>query len=821
MDDIIFKATTRGGRNFIEVTDTGTDTDRYMIKQDGAVDYANTIREVLAYLVKQSGWKEGTFDKIEIDTDHIGEQYLTILKMINKEFGFLYKSPKGSPERQYYFDIIRFIVQNIKNGTDMAIEDMIWKAKDALERKGIHSSRQIKSSQKGFENVAEGTRYDDYYIDTRGMGILDVENIIDAIESRGNQAVLTVQSSDGSVQHTYFTSKSWKDYKDTKNAQGVAVTDVWVTEVKGGSYVRNSHKITSGLDPYLCCPNCGEPELFENIKEHNIKCYNCGNTISYDELKNLKKYVSPHSKITSSMYKPKSVLNWMWYLPKEDYSTCLRKARMLGYQFTSDTDRNEWKEALENDSVLLDAIGDISKPEWFEIESSQQIKSARYIATDPESGEVLGSADTYEEAVNEWGEDVTITDSEASEGQEDMEGGLFSNRQITSGINDECIGTSKDGRYSIYKNDVDKVYMFAKDGYFTKEVDYDDPEVDGVLENWKEIYNIPLKSSKTETTKQFVTRILSELETGEITEDEAAEEIAEANDVNIGYARQILSSYIADKDRYITSGMLELGESLNVEFDPDGNLDSWSVDFATDPEKPAPTFGGELVRAARYIISAFRDDGEKIGWGYAREMLNPAARFIEENTDFSGVDAITDMLDGNIPDDESYRQWIDEFEIDFADYLRDHEEFFHKLNKADFTENTSKDDEYSDITEFYVEDEDGNKYWFSGDGEEYICDTIDYATDPDFTVGDVVTAEDYPYDSIDFDSEFGDFTEEPFDYSWEDGNGESVTISDVRLIGGMFDIDDFVSANEIAEMIDNGTGVYDSEDHELKISDIM
>lgn len=62
------------------------------------------------------------------------------------------------------------------------------------------------------------------------------------------------------------------------------------------------------------------------------------------------------------------------------------------------------------------------KRNLMKVNSSRQIKSARrpvksarYIATDPESGEVLGSADTYEEAVNEWGEDVTITDSEVAE----------------------------------------------------------------------------------------------------------------------------------------------------------------------------------------------------------------------------------------------------------------------------------------------------------------------------------------------------------------------------------------------------------------------
>lgn len=111
------------------------------------------------------------------------------------------------------------------------------------------------STQKGMENVAEGTQYDDYHIDTTGMGILDVEHIINEIEGRGNQAVLTVKTSDGATQHTQFNAKDWKAYKDAVNGvdefsrnsrtKGAAITDVWVTEVEGGSYVRNSRKITS------------------------------------------------------------------------------------------------------------------------------------------------------------------------------------------------------------------------------------------------------------------------------------------------------------------------------------------------------------------------------------------------------------------------------------------------------------------------------------------------------------------------------------------------------------------------------------------------
>ena len=117
-------------------------------------------------------------------------------------------------------------------------EYSIWKTNET----DILQSRKISSSQKRFENVVEGTQYDDYHIDTNGQAILDVEYIIDSIESRGNQAVLTIQCSDGTNYHTYVPLEDWKEFKDLKNNSGVAITDVWITEVEGGSYVHNSCK---------------------------------------------------------------------------------------------------------------------------------------------------------------------------------------------------------------------------------------------------------------------------------------------------------------------------------------------------------------------------------------------------------------------------------------------------------------------------------------------------------------------------------------------------------------------------------------------------
>jgi len=777
MDDIIFKATTRGGRNFIEVTDTGTDTDRYMIKQDGAVDYANTIREVLAYLVKQSGWKEGTFDKIEIDTDHIGEQYLTILKMINKEFGFLYKSPKGSPERQYYFDIIRFIVQNIKNGTDMAIEDMIWKAKDALERKGIHSSRQIKSSQKGMENVAEGTRYDDYYIDTRGMGILDVENIIEEIEGRGNQAVLTVQTSDGSTNHSQFGSKDWKEYKDSVNDAGNAITDVWVTEVEGGSYVRNSRRLVKSSVRWS-----NDDYIVETFEEYG---------------------------------------NGEFYVSDKDTD-----GKRFCKKFWSEKDAVEW---AKNNPLK-------------KVNSSRQIKSARYIATDPESGEVLGSADTYEEAVNEWGEDVTIIDSEAAEGQEDME--LFQSRKITSAVDGGWEVRSSDvpealdlfveyfgeedaleeiakamGDDVLQENiewiaqqwgfgeeieglDVWEQYETAKEymgvselfNNLTQAAGYDELAADlafifrmNDFREWDKYDNEDEDNEEWEDDEEiesslqnsFPVKTVKNIMSGVWTEERAAQNIAEKQNINVGYARQILSSWIEQyKPKLIKSGVLDVAEDIDTEFDIDGDLESWAEQY-TNPEGKSNSVGGEMVRAAMQIIYRYNNDGDMIGCGYGNETVNAAARYITEKAEMGVNEQIQKWLDHEErADDYDYDNFIETFTTEIEQILRENPELFQEPNNDDYWDWKEDEDMDYGFDECYLDDGDGNQYWFQLDNDRWTCTGIEL--DPNavtYSEGDTINEGDEYSDEIDRTEEFGSFEADGFIYEyagddWDDEREE-------------------------------------------------
>ena len=789
---------------------------------------------------------------------------LTISDIIEKAIKY---NPKNERMANLYISSISFsfTVDIICTDNDNNIIDEMTVGLGKV--KPLDSSRKpIESSQKGYENVVEGTPYDDYHIDTTGMGILDVEHIINEIEGRGNQAVLTVKTSDGATQHTQFNAKDWKAYKDAVNGvdefsrnsrtKGAAITDVWVTEVKGGSYVRNSRRPVKSGVPFK---NRGFNLTGHEIQDMEWRI-DSGETVDYNGWTFMKDdnfdtivAISPEGKTYDGFKSLSGFLDLYEYgsiessrrpiksgsygaitypYPKHNEFSDLRdKARLgrtglynVGYlvkKMISVCDDSKTIGKLEEFATNHKNDGYRTSDIWLDLMSeeiqSSIVRSARYIATDPETGEVLGSADTYEEAVNEWGEDVTITDSEAAEGEENME--LFQSRKsIKSDLNVSDEAAYWDG---------------MEDGINgLNPADEDDPDY---MKGWRNgrkrleghnyknrILDDTLASSKkSETTKQTITRLLSSVISGEMTEDEAAEEIAQANDVNIGYARNIFSEYMNDKERYLTSGMLELGEALNVDFDPDGDIDTWFVDFAGDEDKPAPTLGGELVKAARYIIRAFRENGEKIGWGYARETLNPAARFIIDNTDFGGNDELKSMIEGDVPDDNGYEKWINSFEEDFADYLRDHSELFEKLNNTDFMDSANESDEYNTVDEFFVEDDEGNQYWFQNVSDGWTCVDISYDITPDYDEGDIITAEDYMFDNIDFNEEFGEFMEAPFEYSWEDGDGESVRISNVRLMNGLYEIDDYISNNELMEIINDGTLVYDKDGNELKAKDIF
>lgn len=159
MADLVFRSTTRGGRDFFEVTDDGMaygGKDRYNIKTDESMNYADTVDEVLAELVFDGAWRIN-YDKIEVDELGIGKEFLEITKLIRSKYNWLYNLPKGSKGRQFYFDIGRYFRQELKKGTDYGkifdkIDDVIEKNNNfeeskKMNRKSIKESKTMKKNR--------------------------------------------------------------------------------------------------------------------------------------------------------------------------------------------------------------------------------------------------------------------------------------------------------------------------------------------------------------------------------------------------------------------------------------------------------------------------------------------------------------------------------------------------------------------------------------------------------------------------------------------------------------------------------------------------
>ena len=159
MADLVFRSTTRGGRDFFEVTDDGMaygGKDRYNIKTDESMNYADTVDEVLAELVFDGAWRIN-YDKIEVDELGIGNEYKEIVKLIRSKYNWLYNLPKGSKGRQFYFDIGRYFKQELKKGTDYGkifdkIDNVIEKNNNfeeskKMNRKSIKENKTMKKNR--------------------------------------------------------------------------------------------------------------------------------------------------------------------------------------------------------------------------------------------------------------------------------------------------------------------------------------------------------------------------------------------------------------------------------------------------------------------------------------------------------------------------------------------------------------------------------------------------------------------------------------------------------------------------------------------------
>ena len=181
MADLVFRSTTRGGRDFFEVTDDGMGyggKDRYNIKTDESMNYADTVDEVLAELVFDGAWRIN-YDKIEVDELGIGDEYKEIVKLIRSKYNWLYNLPKGSKGRQFYFDIGRYFKQELKKGTDYGkifdkIDDVIEKNNNFEESKKMNR-KSIKEGKTMEYKFLVNKCFVDVYEDSYEEGELDWE----------------------------------------------------------------------------------------------------------------------------------------------------------------------------------------------------------------------------------------------------------------------------------------------------------------------------------------------------------------------------------------------------------------------------------------------------------------------------------------------------------------------------------------------------------------------------------------------------------------------------------------------------------------------
>ena len=498
--------------------------------------------------------------------------------------------------------------------------------------------------------------------------------------------------------------------------------------------------------------------------------------------------------------------------------------------------------------------------------TDNKVYSARYIATDKETGEVLGSADTYEEALNEWGEEVTITDSEATEGDEEMN--LFQSKKPIKSEVDYDMSYEKEFDDMVEENGYDVndqfVYMigippenWTKEdsqacteynvkvhGYYILGAEIEGMVVTGRLQD---IYDVcdqhfgmgiapeclsPIDSfdyedgewftgrwlgSSNKSDNAFFTEIVSKVLTRDMSEEQAIKKIASRKDCNIGFAKNIFNEAMKNPN-YINSGVMAIADDLNKDFDLDGNIDSWTKEYMENSGN-STTLGGEILRAFNRIDYRYYNDGDMIGRGYGKETVNPAARFlVEKCVGWTEVGNLEDMLNGESDinkSDDYYNEWLEDLKYSLEDYLRNHEEFFHTPNKDDMLDYSSEDDKDNTVSECYFEDGDGNTYWFENDGSgDWKCYKVEFGDTPEFDVGDTINTEDVSHYIDNPDDDYADFDVNGFNFSAENIDG-IWEITHVEAIDAPVGEGDYLSTDALLEET-----LYDSNGNELSEKDL-
>lgn len=640
----------------------------------------------------------------------------------------------------------------------------------------LTSSRKITSSQNGFENVAEGTKYDDYHIDTNGMGILSVGNIIEEIEGRGNQAVLTVQTSSGSTNHSQFSSNDWEEYKDSVNDAGNAITDVWVTEVEGGSYVRNSHKITSAR--YIATdPESGEVLGSADTYEEAVNEW--GEDVIITDSKAAEGQ-EEGGLFSSYDNKPKFAVEI------SDYTGSVFDSDY----FDSKSEAIKWANS-ENHyngyAALYDNENEKLIKEW-EIKSSRKITSAVDGDWEVRSSDVpealdlfveyFGEEDALEEIAKAMGYDVLQENIEWIAQQwgfgEEIEGlDVWEQYEMAKeymGVSELFNNLTRTAGYDELAEDLAFIFRM----YDFREWDKYDNEDSDDYDEWKDDEEI-----ESSLQNSFPIKTVKNIMSGTWTEKQAVQNIAQKQNINVGYARHILSSWIEQyKPKLIKSGILDIAEDINTEFDIDGDLESWAEQY-TNPEGKSNTVGGEIVRAAMQIIYRYNNDGDMIGRGYGNETVNAAARYLIEKIDMPINEQIQKWLDHEErASDSEYDSFIETFTTEIEQILRENPELFQKPNNDDYWDWKEDEDMDYDLDECYLDDGNGNRYWFQLDNDRWTCTEIEL--DPNavtYSEGDTINEGDEYSDEIDHTEEFGSFEADGFIYEyagddWDDEREE-------------------------------------------------
>ena len=635
------------------------------------------------------------------------------------------------------------------NPNQTITKDYIDEVGLAYEITMTSSRRPVKSSQKGMENVAEETQYDDYHINTKGQGILSVENVIEEIEGRGNQAVLTVQTSDGSTNHSQFGSKDWKEYKDSVNDAGNAITDVWVTEVEP-TYIRNSRQIKSDWERTdMITGPIWDKDNWRIIEKSD---YDLGTNTWGEEYYMLR---------DKSNLRAKDIR----------FNTLAEAMDYVDFRANLNSSRRSIK----------------SSKETFEMES--------YITgRDHETDFLRFSCDVTKNGDKfEWNNVRSYFDDED-----------FENPELQSSV------------YGVYDNqeqfleDVEE-FLNSEQGQDVMRKEYEKAKENGDVRG-EDGFQISNSHKSVESTnynnleKELVTKILS----GKLNEEKAARVIAMSKKCNLGYAKQILSTWIEERSpSLIKNGVRHV--VLNNAFDPDGNIDSWSMDFVPQSGM-ADTKAGEILRAFNQIQCSWFNHGYKVGDYKGSEYVNSAARFLKSHTD----EKISKLLESatRCHDIESYDNMIQSMRTSLENYLCNNSHLFQSVNEEDMWDEFSPEDNDSGELDD-VKLVNGNSFIeFKNEDGSWVCTKIN--VDTEYNEGDTFTLEDDIAENFEAgDGEYGDFVSEGIRYSWESLNDNEYRINAVSFEDDYFVEDsDYTSDEIISYCADNPDWVLCNKDND-------